>query len=118
MIRYNRLHNYPKSFFMKRNLSIAIMFVICIVFVSGCTTNPASNSVNLIVGQQYELTTNYKANEWISSNTSVATVENGIITALSVGVATIKAKGSNYSCIVGNRGRIQFVAQRHPHRQR
>lgn len=86
---------------MKRKIYIAIMLIICIVFVSACTASPTTNSVSLVVGQQYKLTTDYKVNEWISSNTSVATVENGIITALSVGEATITAKGKDgYSCFV------------------
>ena len=39
---------------------------------------------------------------WTSSNTSVATVNNGVVTAISVGIATITAKAGNYTatCIV------------------
>ena len=62
----------------------------------------SQTSVTLSSGESFTLTATIapenatnKTITWSSSNTSVATVSNGIVTAVSVGKATITAKASN-----------------------
>ncbi|MBO5349512.1 MAG: Ig-like domain-containing protein [Clostridia bacterium] len=56
----------------------------------------SENEVKLNIGQSQQITvTNGVEVTWSSDNTSVATVENGKITAIAEGIATITAKDAN-----------------------
>jgi len=79
--------------------------------VSISTVNISHSSLSMAVGENAELSLNiYPKNasdtkvRWISSNPSVATVEKGVVTAISEGVATITASANDGrqtdSCLV------------------
>lgn len=83
---------------MKKLISIFVLLFVC-VFVSGCENFipereylTISGETEMYFGQTITLTHNYKGNrevEWKSLNPSIATVDNGVVTPVSVGTATI-----------------------------
>ena len=68
---------------------------------NGTSTGISSSSVNLTVGKTVKLTAKTSVN-WFSSNTNVATVSGGTVTAKGVGYATISAYTSSgaSTCLV------------------
>ena len=107
-----------KSFvFLQR---IAYYFLLCIILL-GCTEEQVpiavtsvtldSTSITLIEGENHNLTATISPSNaenqkvlWSSNNSSVASVKDGIVTAIKVGIATITAKsddgGKTATCTV------------------
>ena len=93
-----------------KTASCAVNVVKPVVAVTSVTLN--RSSVNIEVGKTYTLTATVspsnatnKTITWSSSNTSVATVNNGVVTKKAAGTATITAKSNNgktASCTVGD----------------
>ena len=62
----------------------------------------SDKSLSLTVGNTYQLTANMPVDKWETSNAEVATVVDGLITAISEGTTSISAtaKGVTKTCIV------------------
>lgn len=100
--------------------TISMFLVVCFSFILfACNNNGAQNvtsiklnavSVDMLIGETYTLTAttspdNVSSSDltWTSSDESVATVSNGVVTAKSNGSATITAtakNGTNATCVV------------------
>lgn len=98
-----------KSFvFLQR---IAYYFLMCIILL-GCTEEQVpiavtsvtldSTSITLLEGENHNLTATISPSNaenqkvlWSSNNSSVASVKDGIVTAIKVGIATITAKSND-----------------------
>jgi len=95
---------------MKTNKFFATaLAVLALVGFTACEPkNPAETleltetSVTLKVGETHQLTANVAVDSWTSSNDAVATVTNGLVTAVSAGNAIISATaaGVTKTCVV------------------
>ena len=90
--------------------AIAVVAIVLVIVLATCAPTGEDQApslsteyVNLKTGEQKTITVeNAGENEivWESTNLTVATVDNGVITALSAGNATIKVKVGEYDFIV------------------
>ena len=61
------------------------------------TVSAADNKTSLLVGETVNLTASEQGVTWSSSNAEVASVNNGVVTALKLGSATIKASKEHFN---------------------
>ena len=85
---------------------IFLLLISCFLAIASCSTDEQSemieisldkSTLTLVLGDTETLTVTPSSNqiEWISSNTDVITVTNGVITAVGLGDAIVNAKIGN-----------------------
>ncbi len=85
---------------MKLKKILAMVLTIAMA-LSVCSVNAFAADVNVYVGGTQQLYTSSQSVSWASSNTAVATVNAGLVTGVSKGIATITATDTLTSTTVG-----------------
>ena len=85
---------------MKLKKILAMVLTIAMA-LSVCSVTALAADVNVYVGGTQQLYTSSQSVSWASSNTSVATVNAGLVTGVSKGIATITATDTLTSTTVG-----------------
>ena len=94
---------------MKTKNIITLLFLLATVNITGCKGAPTCNidfsagSLNLLVGQKYQLTASPAQNTytWTSEDTNIATVDaNGLVTAKGAGTTLITASSGGAACSI------------------
>ncbi len=77
----------------RKSLLFTIVIMICLIFTSACATTPqiSADKLSLVENQTQQLTANFDVVKWETSNNAVATVKDGLVTALSARYAIITA---------------------------
>ena len=93
---------------MKKLVAFLLMLVMSFPLFAACNSFEAArlsifeNSLEMVMYEEYDLTVDFAGGDksdikWSSSNVKVATIDNGKITSLGIGSATITAE---YSVII------------------
>lgn len=61
------------------------------------TVTAADNKTNLLANEKVQLTASQEGVTWSSSDATIASVDNGLVTAIKYGTVTIKAEKANYT---------------------